>query len=53
MEGLLSANWSFDWFKINVQTLVMTSHLDKMFGIPKDIEELVKKNKKLNYIRIT
>ena len=53
MEGSLSANWSFDWFKINVQTLVMTGHLDKMFGIPKDIEELGKKNKKLNYIRIT
>ena len=46
-------NWSFDCFKINVQTLVMTGHLDKMFGIPKDIEELVKKNTKLNHIRIT
>ena len=46
-------NWSFDCFKIKVQTLVMTGHLDKMFGIPKDIEELVKKNTKLNHIRIT
>ena len=53
MEGLLSANWSLDWSKINVQTLVMNGHSDKMFGIPKDIEELVIKNKSFNYIRIT
>ena len=45
MEGSLSANWSFDWSKINVQILVMTGHLDKMFGIPEDIEDLVKKIK--------
>ena len=50
MEGSLSANWSFDWSKINVPTLVMTGHLDKMFRIPEDIEELVKKIK--NSIRI-
>ena len=45
MEGSLSANWSFDWSKINVQILVMTGHSDKMLGIPKEIEELVKKIK--------
>ena len=45
MEGSLSANWSFDWSKINVPTLVMTGHLEKMFRIPEDIEELVKKIK--------
>ena len=45
MEGSLSANWSFDWSKINIPTLVMTGHLDKMFRIPEDIEELVKKIK--------
>ena len=45
MKGSLSANWSFDWSKINVPTLVMTGHLDKMFGIPEDIEELVTKIK--------
>ena len=28
MEGSLSANWSFEWSKINVPTLVMTGHLD-------------------------
>ena len=43
MEGSLSANWSFDWSKINIPTLVMTGHLDKMFRIPEDIEELVNK----------
>ena len=45
MEGSLSTNWSFDWSKINVPTLIMTGHLDKMFRIPEDIEELVKKIK--------
>ena len=45
MEGSLTANWSFDWSKINTPTLVMTGHLDKMFRIPDDIEELVKKIK--------
>ena len=45
MEGSLSTNWSFDWSKINVPTLIMTGHLDKMFRIPEDIEDLVKKIK--------
>ena len=45
MEGSLSANWFFEWSKINIPTLVMTGHLDKMFRIPEDIEELVKKIK--------
>ena len=45
MEGSLSANWSFDWSKIRVPTLVMTGHLDRMFRIPEDVEELVKKIK--------
>ena len=45
MEGSLSTNWSFDWSKINIPTLVITGHLDKMFRIPEDIQELVKKIK--------
>ena len=45
MEGSLTANWSFDWSKINIPTLVMTGHLDRMFRIPNDVEELVKKIK--------
>lgn len=45
MEGSLSTNWSFDWSKIDVPTLIMTGHLDKMFRIPEDIEDLVKKIK--------
>ena len=45
MEGSLSTNWSFDWSKINVQTLMMTGHLDKMFRIPEDIKDLMKKIK--------
>ena len=43
MEGSLTANWSFDWSKINIPTLVITGHLDRMFRIPEDVEELVKK----------
>ena len=52
MEGSLSADWSFDWSKINVPTLVMTGHLEKMFRIPEDIEELVKKIKILKTIEL-
>ena len=52
MEGSLSADWSFDWSKINVPTLVMTGHLDKMFRIPEDIEELEKKIKNSKTIEL-
>jgi len=52
MEGSLSANWSFDWSKINIPTLVMTGHLDKMFRIPEDIEELVNKIKNSKRIEL-
>ena len=52
MEGSLSANWSFEWSKINIPTLVMTGHLDKMFRIPEDIEELVKKIKNSRTIEL-
>ena len=52
MEGSLSANWAFDWSKINIPTLVMTGHLDKMFRIPEDIEELVKKIKNSRTIEL-
>ena len=52
MEGSLSADWSFDWSKINIPTLVMTGHLDKMFRIPEDIEELVKKIKNSRTIEL-
>ena len=52
MEGSLSANWSFEWSKINVPSLVMTGHLDKMFWIPEDIEELVKKIKNSRTIEL-
>ena len=52
MEGSLSANWSFDWSKINIPTLVMTGHLDKMFRIPEDIEELVNKIKNSRTIEL-
>ena len=50
MEGSLSANWSFEWSKINIPTLIMTGHLDEMFRISEDIEELTKKIK--NVIKV-
>ena len=40
MEGSLSANWDFDWAKLNVPALVMTGHLDKVFRIPEDIDQI-------------
>ena len=52
MEGSLLANWSFDWSKISVPTLVMTGRLDKMFRIPEDIDELVKKIKNSRTIEL-
>ena len=39
-------NWASYWSKVDVPTLVMSGHLDKMFGIPEDILELEKKLKK-------
>ena len=52
MEGSLSANWSFDWSKIIIPTLVMTGHLDKMFRIPEDVKDLVKKIKNRKTIEL-
>ena len=52
MEGSLSANWSFDWSKISVLTLVMTGHLERMFRISEDVEELMKKIKNLITIKL-
>ena len=52
IESSLYANWSFDWSKINIPTLVMTGHLDKMFRIPEDIEELVNKIKNSRTIEL-
>ena len=40
MEGSLSANWDFDWANLNVPALVMTGHLDKVFRIPEDIDQI-------------
>ena len=34
MEVSLTTDWFFDWSKINVPSLIMTGHLDKMFRIP-------------------
>ena len=52
MEGSLSTNWSFEWSKINIPTLIITGHLDKMFRIPEDTEELVKRIKNSRIIEL-
>ena len=52
LEGSLSANWSFEWSKLNIPSLFMTGHLDKIFRIPEDIEELVKKIKNSKTIEL-
>lgn len=40
MKGSLTANWNFDWSKIEVPVLIMTGHHDKVFRIPGDIEQI-------------
>ncbi len=52
MEGSLTADWSFDWSKINSPTLIMTGHLDRMFRIPEDINDLALKIKNSKRIEL-
>ena len=40
MEGSLTANWDVDWSQIDIPTLIMTGHYDKVFRIPSDIDEI-------------
>jgi 3-oxoadipate enol-lactonase len=50
MEGSLSANWDIDWSKIDIPTLIMTGHYDKVFRVPNDIDEICNTMKKIERI---
>ena len=40
MEGSLTADWNFDWSQINLPTLILTGHYDKVFRISEDVDAL-------------
>ena len=50
MSGGFTTNWNFPWEDLDVSTLVMTGHFDKVFRVPEDINELISSMK--NVIRI-
>ena len=50
MEGSLTANWDFDWSKIDIPTVIMTGHYDKVFRIPSDIDDICSTMKNIERI---
>ncbi len=52
MQGSLTTNWEFDWSVLNLPTLVMTGHHDKVFRIPKDVDEIICKMNKVIRVEI-
>ncbi len=50
MKGTLTTNWDIDWSKIYVPVLLMTGHYDKVFRIPKDIDDIANSIKKIKRI---
>ena len=40
IEGSLSADWNFDWSKIDIPALVITGHKDGVFRVSEDIDNL-------------
>lgn len=40
-----TTNWNFNWSMIDIPTLVMTGHYDKVFRVPKDIDEIIREIK--------
>ena len=52
MIGSLTANWDIDWSKINIPVLIMTGHYDKVFRIPKDIDEIANSIKNVERIEL-
>ena len=52
MHGGFTANWNFDWSKIDIPTMVMTGHYDKVFRIPEDINELIQKINNVRRIEV-
>jgi len=52
MKGGFTANWDFPWGDLDVTTMVMTGHYDKVFRVPEDINELIGLMKKAIRIEI-
>ncbi len=52
MKGGFAANWDFPWSELNVTTMVMTGHYDKVFRVEQDINELIVSMKKVIRIEI-
>ncbi len=52
MKGGFTANWDFPWSDLDVNTMVMTGHYDKVFRVPEDINELIGLMKKVIRIEI-
>ena len=50
MEGSLTANWDFDWSKIEIPSFIMTGHYDKVFRIPSDIDDICSTMKNIERI---
>ncbi len=53
MQGSLTANWDLDWSNINIPVLIMTGHYDKVFRVPKDIDDIIRSIKKTERIELT
>ncbi len=52
MKGGFTANWDFPWGDLNITTMVMTGHHDKVFRVEEDINELIGLMKKVIRIEI-
>ena len=52
MKGGFRANWDFKWSNLNITTMVMTGHHDKVFRVPNDIDNLINSMKKVIRIEI-
>ena len=52
MKGGFRANWEFQWSSLNITTMVMTGHYDKVFRVPNDIDNLINSMKKVVRIEI-
>ena len=52
MRGGFTANWNFPWNNLDVITMVMTGHYDKVFRVVKDIDEILINMKKVIRIEI-
>lgn len=52
MKGGFTADWNFPWNDLDLPTMVMTGHYDKVFRVPEDINDLIGSMKKVIRIEI-